>query len=468
MKYIFDETFLLQSNLAVQLYQDFAKNLPIIDYHNHLSPQKIQENNHFDNMTEIWLDGDHYKWRAMRTMGVKENLITGSANPQEKFKSWAAIVPHTMRNPLYHWTHLELKNPFGIEDYLNENNADVIYQKTSMLLQEDKYRPQQLLTNFNVEMLGTTDDAIDDLKFHIDIKNSDFKTDVKPTFRPDKVFNIDKGDDFRDYLQKLSQISGIEISDYDSLIKALQNRIDFFDSVGCVASDHGLSQLPKKSHLSLFELNVYVKEVINGNDQYAVKIKGDFLYHTLLQLCCFYKEKQWVQQFHLGALRNTNTQKLGILGADTGYDSIGDYSQAVNMASFFNELELIDGLSKTIIYNLNPADNAMFATMIGNFQGEDVKGKIQFGSGWWFLDQLDGMTNQINDLSNYGLLSCFIGMLTDSRSFLSYSRHEYFRRLLCNLLAEDVNKGYLPNDINWIGNMIANICYHNAKNYFKS
>lgn len=468
MSYIFDDNFLLQSSLAQKLYQDFAKDLPIIDYHNHLSPQLIQENTSFKNITEVWLKGDHYKWRAMRTMGVKEELITGNGSDKDKFKAWANIVPQTLRNPLFHWTHLELRNPFNINEYLNDSSADRIYEDTSAQLQNENFRPQGLLTHYNVEMVGTTDDPTDDLSSHIALKSSDFKTNVKPTFRPDNIFKIDGKDEFRAYVQKLSARTSLEITDFESLIEALKNRIDFFDEVDCVASDHGLSYLPSPAKLTSTEINVEVRKVLSGDDSNAENIKNDFSFLVLLELCQVYAQKKWVQQFHLGALRNTNLKKLSILGADTGFDSIGDFKQGENLGYFFNALEELDGLAKTVIYNLNPADNALFATMIGNFQGEGVRGKIQFGSGWWFLDQLDGMKNQINDLSNFGLLSCFIGMLTDSRSFLSYSRHEYFRRILCDLIAEDVRKGYLPNDEKWIGELISNICYYNAKSYFKS
>lgn len=467
MGYIFNDNFLLQSNLAQQLYQDFAKNLPVIDYHNHLSPKLINENTSFQTITDIWLKGDHYKWRAMRTMGVSENLITGNASDKEKFKAWAQVVPHTLRNPLFHWTHMELKNPFNIHEYLNDKNADKIYEETNVLLQENSYKPQGLLTHFNVEMVGTTDDPTDDLADHVALQKSSFQTKVKPTFRPDNVFKIDGKNEFRNYINQLGKISNIEIVNFDTLLKALENRIDFFDSVGCVASDHGLSFLPFAPKSTVFEIDIELKIVLNGDDSKADIIKNDFTFLLLIELCRLYEKKKWVQQFHLGALRNTNQKKLSILGVDTGFDSIGDFKQGQNLAFFLNQLEELDGLTKTIIYNLNPSDNALFATMIGNFQGEGIRGKIQFGSGWWFLDQLDGMKNQINDLSNFGLLSCFIGMLTDSRSFLSYSRHEYFRRLLCNLLAEDILNGYLPNDKTWIGELISNICYYNAKTYFK-
>lgn len=462
------ENFLLESSLAEQLYHDIAKDLPIIDYHNHLSPQLIHENHQFRDLTSIWLDGDHYKWRAMRTLGIAENYITGDAAPEEKFLKWAETVPQTVRNPLYHWTHMELHNPFGIDKLLNPKSALEIYQEANQKLQTPAYSTQGLLNHFRVEMLGTTDDPTDDLIYHNHLKNSAFNCDVKPTFRPDKAFNLSKGDDFRAYIQKLGDTASIAITDIESLEAALSSRIDFFDSLGCVASDHGLIYIPRKQNFSKSEINNIFSKVLQGEDNQAALYEESYSYYLLFFLCQKYFEKGWVQQFHLGALRNTNTHKLSLLGPDTGFDSIGDYPQAERLAHFFNDLEKEEKLSKTIIYNLNPSDNAVFASMIGNFQGEGIRGKIQFGSAWWFLDQLDGMTDQINMLSSLGLISCFIGMLTDSRSFLSYSRHEYFRRLVCNLFAQDINKGLMPNDIALTKETIENICYYNAKNFFKS
>ncbi|UIR56402.1 glucuronate isomerase [Sphingobacterium sp. SRCM116780] len=463
-----NENFILQSDIAQQLYHNYAKDLPIIDYHNHLPPDQICNDHQFDNITEIWLHGDHYKWRAMRTLGVEEKYITGEASDFEKFQKWATVVPQTLRNPLYHWTHMELKNPFGITELLSLANAKDIYEKTKQQLNTSACSTQGLLTHFNVEMVGTTDDPIDSLMYHKSLRdNKNFKTKVLPTFRPDKAFQLAKGDSFRAYLQKLAQISNIKIHNLDSLLEALDQRINYFDSLGCVASDHGLKYLPQKGKFNIAEVDAVLMNVINGDDTKALEVEDSFTFYVLSELSKRYHLKNWVQQFHLGPLRDTNKGKLAILGADTGYDSIGDYLQAERMADFFNYLDSTDQLTKTIIYNVNPADNAVFGTMIANFQEEGVKGKIQFGSGWWFQDQLDGMTEQINALSNYGLISCFVGMLTDSRSFLSYSRHEYFRRLLSNIFAEDIRKGYLPNDVGMIGKMITDICYNNASAYFK-
>lgn len=466
MPYFLKDNFILESDVAEQLYFGFAQNQPVIDYHSHLSPEAIATNKKFENITNIWLKGDHYKWRAMRAFGVEERYITGNATDREKFQKWSETVPYTVRNPLFHWTHMELKNPFGITELLNGNSAGHIYTATSELLQQDGFSTQGLLRHFNVAMVGTTDDPTDELNHHLQLQKSDFKTKVLPSFRPDKIFNINTGNDFREYVRKLSNVSGVVITDLESLLAAYKLRVEYFDAAGCRASDHGLSAIPHKGNYSKNQIDAIFKAVLKGDDTNAVEIKYAFSFFILAELCKMYHDKGWVQQFHLGALRNSNTHKVGVIGADTGYDSVGDYSQAETLSVFLNHLEKEDKLAKTVLYNLNPADNTLFATMAGNFQGEGIRGKIQFGSGWWFLDQLDGMTKQINTLSNQGLVSTFIGMLTDSRSFLSYSRHDYFRRLLCNLFAEDIKKGYMPNDINWIGSIIADICYHNAKKYF--
>lgn len=468
MDYIFTENFLLQSETAQRLYHDYAENLPIIDYHNHLPAQTIAENKNFENITKVWLNGDHYKWRAMRAFGIDEKYITGNANDREKFNEWAKVVPHTLRNPLFHWTHLELKDPFGIRKYLNPETADQIYDETQRLLQHDDFKPVSLIHHFKVEMVGTTDDPTDSLAFHQQIKTQKNKFNVRPNFRPDKVFQLANGDAFRKYIQKLSAVSGIEIKDIDSLLDALKKRIDWFDEMGCVTADHGLTKVPRAGNLIPSKINAVFKMVLDGDDSKAKACEEPYAFYMLQNLCAMYFEKRWVQQFHLGALRNTNKTKLRRLGADTGYDSIGDGNHGIALAELLDGLEAKNKLTKTIIYNVNPADNAVFATMAGNFQGDGVRGKIQYGAAWWFMDQLDGMTDQINTLSNTGLLSTFIGMLTDSRSFLSFPRHEYFRRLLCNLFANDIQNGLLPNDLHWVGRMIGDICYNNAKDYFKA
>ncbi|SEL44393.1 glucuronate isomerase [Parapedobacter koreensis] len=465
MAYFLHDNFLLQSDTAEALYHDYAKGLPIIDYHSHLSPDAVATDANFRNITHIWLAGDHYKWRAQRVLGIPEQYITGDADDREKFRKWAEAVPYTLRNPLYHWTHMELKNPFGIHELLGPDNADAIFDSTQVQLQTPAFSPRGLLRHFDVEMVGTTDDPADDLRHHQTIAESGFETSVLPTFRPDKAFQLSKGAEYRQYIERLQSSSGVAIVDMDTLLDALWNRLYYFHSHGCRIADHGLSHLPRKG-TSAVSLNEIFKQVLSGDDRLAAEYEEAFTYAVLSELCKFYHDKGWVQQFHLGPLRNTNSRKLRELGADTGYDSIGDFPQAESMQRFFNALEEEGCLAKTVVYNLNPSDNAVFAAMMGNFQGEGIMGKMQFGSGWWFLDQLDGMTQQMNILSNIGLISCFVGMLTDSRSFLSYSRHEYFRRLLCNLFAEDIAKGLLPRDIGWTGKIIQDICYYNAKAYF--
>ncbi len=459
------EDFLLQTDTARQLYHNYAKNLPIIDYHCHLSPEVIARNENFRNMTDIWLAGDHYKWRALRTLGVEEKYITGDASDEEKFVKWAEAVPYTLRNPLYHWAHMELKNPFGFNKLLSGENALEVYDACNELLREPQYTPQGLLKHFKVEMVGTTDDPVDNLAYHQQVAASSLQTKVLPSFRPDKSLNLIGGGSFRNYMQQLSEASGVQITSIDTLLEALEQRVNYFHTNGCRIADHGLSSLPVAKATS-GKLEKVFAAVLAGDDTEAAPHQDEFCYFILKELCKMYHQRGWVQQFHLGALRNTNARMLQVNGPDTGYDSIGDQSQAATMAAFFNALETEGQLAKTIIYNLNPADNAAFATMVGNFQQSGIKGKMQFGSAWWFLDQLEGMTAQINALSSMGLISCFIGMLTDSRSFLSYSRHEYFRRLICNIFGNDVEQGLLPADIPWLGKMVQDICYYNAKNYF--
>jgi glucuronate isomerase len=458
------EDFLLQNEFARILYHNYAKNLPIIDYHNHLPPAEISQNRKFENISKIWLAGDHYKWRAMRTLGIDERFITGNASDSEKFEKWAYTLPYTMRNPLYHWSHLELRRYFDVQDLLNTQNSSEIYFRTSEILQEDKFRARGLLESMNVEVVCSTDDPIDTLEHHTNFLAQNHALGLYPAFRPDKSFSIENPALYAGYLVKLGETVGFEINSFDTLIEALAQRVDYFHSKGCRLSDHGLENLyysadPKLSSDGIFQ------EVMKGNIPNQEKIDY-FKYQVLKELCKIYHSKGWVQQFHLGALRNTNSRMLGKLGPDTGFDSIGDFTQAKVMADFFNELDSTDQLAQTVIYNLNPRDNEVFATMIGNYNDGSVKGKIQFGSGWWYLDQKDGMEKQINTLSNMGLISCFIGMLTDSRSFLSFPRHEYFRRILCNLFGKDVENGELPWDEKWLGKLISDICYHNAKNYF--
>ncbi|MGY3053147.1 glucuronate isomerase [Pedobacter sp. UYEF25] len=462
---VIPENFLLYSQKAKILYHDYAKDMPIIDYHNHLPPQEIAENKSFENITQIWLKGDHYKWRAMRTLGVDERYITGDASDEEKFLAWAKVVPETIRNPLFHWTHMELKNPFGINSFLNESSAKKIYRESNELLAEKNFSTQGLLKHFNVKMVGTTDDPTDNLSHHKNLLAQGFEIKVKPSFRPDKSLMIQDAQAYRAYTQKLSAASNINITDLDSLLEALKDRVDFFAAHGATISDHGLNTIPSKIQLSKAQ-KVEVSKVLSGeSDQYSDP--EAFAGYVLSELSKMYYEKGWVQQFHLGAIRNNNYGMMRKLGPDTGYDSIGDYKQAQSLSNFLGNLSLDDQLAKTIIYNLNSADNDVFAAMIGNFADGKTKGKVQFGAGWWFLDQKDGMEKQLNSLSNMGILSTFIGMLTDSRSFLSYSRHEYFRRVLCNLLGTEMDNGQIPDDEKWIGKIVQDICFNNANDYFE-
>jgi glucuronate isomerase len=458
------EHFLLHNEFAKRLYHQFAENQPIIDYHNHLPPAEIQSNRQFENLSQIWLAGDHYKWRAMRTLGINENYITGNASDWEKFEKWAYTVPYTVRNPLYHWTHLELQRYFGIEELLSEKNAKSVYQSCNEQLAQPGFTTQGLLSKMNVEVVCTTDDPTDSLEIHRKFSQSNSALQMYPAFRPDKAYAVENPSIYNTYIEKLEKKAGLKIQSYDDLLAVLQNRIDFFHANGCRLSDHGLEHLvffPTER----FNIEKLFQSIRSGQSIQHEEIQF-FKFKTLQALCKMYHAKGWVQQFHLGALRNTNIRQLSTLGPDTGFDSIGDFEQAKALAGFLNSLDETDQLSKTILYNLNPRDNEVFATMTGNFNDGKIKGKLQFGSGWWYLDQIDGMEKQLNTLSNMSLLSCFIGMLTDSRSFLSFPRHEYFRRILCNLIGTDVEKGLLPADEAWLGKIVADICYHNANNYF--
>ena len=464
MKPFLDENFLLSNKTAQYLYHEYAKKMPIIDYHCHLPQQQIAEDKNFDNLTQIWLYGDHYKWRAMRTNGVNEKYITGTATDFEKFKQWSATVPYTLRNPLYHWTHLELQRYFDVHELLNADTAKKIYDECSEKLKSPEYSVKNLLRKMNVKTVCTTDDPVDSLEFHKQLAEDEFEIPVLPAFRPDNAMNVSDTEKFTAYVKKLETATDISISSFDDFLFALQNRHDFFASVGCCVSDHGLEEIYADDFTG-HEIDSIFNKVHSGkhlNETEQRKFKSAMLVH----FAEWDWEKGWVQQFHLGALRNNNSRMLQQLGADTGWDSIGDFSQGRSLAKFLNKLDSDNKLAKTILYNLNPADNELMATMIGNFNDGSAEGKIQFGSAWWFLDQKDGMTKQLNALSNMGLLSKFIGMLTDSRSFLSYPRHEYFRRLLCNLFGEEIENGELPTEISWIGKLIQDICYNNAKQYF--
>ncbi len=460
--YIQDD-FLLDNKYAKELYHDYASKMPIIDYHCHLSPQDIANDRVFNNISEVWIHGDHYKWRAMRSFGIDERYITGDASDQEKFKHWAKTVPYTMRNPLYHWTHLELKRYFGIDDLLSEKNADRIYKDASDTLNTQAYSCQNLLTKMNVEVVCTTEDPIDTLEHHQKFSKGNFKIKMSTSFRPDRAILIEN-EDYNDYIDKLEEVSGVTINTYEDLCDALKNRIQYFDENGCKLSDHGVSQIHFENFTELEIRSVFKRKRADTTLTELEALK--FQTAIMLFLSETYHEFGWVQQFHLGALRNNNSRMLKQLGPDTGWDSIGDYPQAENLSKFLNALDSRDKLTKTILYNLNPADNEVLASMTGNFNDGKIKGKIQFGSGWWFLDQKDGIVKQLNALSNMGLISLFIGMLTDSRSFLSYPRHEYFRRVLCNLFGQEIEKGELPNEMEWIGKLVSDISYNNAKEYF--
>jgi glucuronate isomerase len=464
MKAFLDDDFLLNGETAKRLYHHYAKDLPIIDYHSHLPPNEIAANINFNNLTHAWLYGDHYKWRAMRANGVNEEYVTGNAGDEDKFTHWAATVPYTLRNPLYHWTHLELRRYFGIEKLLSPNTAKGIYDECSSKLQTPEYSIKNLLTKMKVEVVCTTDDPLDNLEHHKKIKQDCFAVKVLPTFRPDKAMQVDDTFILNEYIDKLAQLSGLAIEDFETYLDALKVRHDYFAANGCKLSDHGLEHIYADNYTD-HEIEAIFKKIRRNYTLMPLemsKFKSAMLYHFAL----WDHEKGWVQQYHLGALRNNNTRALSTLGPDTGWDSIGDFSQGRALSKFLNKLDTDNRLAKTIIYNLNPADNEVIAAMIGNFNDGSVAGKIQFGSAWWFLDQKDGMTRQLNALSNIGLLSRMVGMLTDSRSFLSFPRHEYFRRLLCNLFGEDINNGELPNDLEWTGKIIQDICYYNAKNYF--
>ena len=464
MKQFIDENFLLNNKTAETLYHEFAKEMPIIDYHCHLPPDQIAEDKNFENLTQVWLYGDHYKWRAMRANGIDEAYITGNKSDWEKFEKWAETVPYTLRNPLYHWTHLELQRYFDVHDILSPATAKKIYDECTAKLQTPEYSVRNLLRKMNVLTVATTDDPIDHLAYHQQLKNDGFEVKVLPAFRPDKAMNADDVTALNIYIGKLETVYGSAIQDFRTYLGALKSRHDYFAANGCVLSDHGLEQLYAEQY-TMEEVSLIFDKIRSAatlTAQEVLQFKSAMLY----EFAVWDNEKGWVQQYHIGALRDNNSRMLQTLGPDTGLDSIGDFAQGAALSKFLNRLDTDNKLTKTIIYNLNPADNELIATMIGNFNDGSVAGKIQYGSAWWFLDQKEGMIRQINALSNMGLLSRFVGMLTDSRSFLSFPRHEYFRRLLCNLFGEDIENGELPDDIAWVGKIVQDICYNNAKSYF--
>jgi glucuronate isomerase len=468
MKIFMDADFLLQTDTARDLYHNHAARLPIIDYHCHLNPADVAEDRRFRSITELWLGGDHYKWRAMRTNGIDERLITGDASDWEKFQAWAATVPYCFRNPLYHWTHLELRTAFGIDKLLNPETAREIYDACNDRLQNDpSFSARGLMRRYNVETVCTTDDPVDDLCNHRAYANPPAATKLIPAWRPDKAMAVEDVKAFCPYVEKLGEAADKEIRSFDDFIEALQRRHDFFHQQGCRLSDHGLSEFYAEPYTDADIARIFDKARGGAKltEDEVRKFKSAMLYIFAVQDSV----SGWVQQFHYGALRNNNSRMMRQVGPDTGFDSIGDWHTAQSMSRFLDRLDREGCLAKTILYNLNPADNEMVATMLGNFQDGSVAGKIQWGSGWWFLDQKDGMEKQMNTLSLLGLLSRFVGMLTDSRSFLSYPRHEYFRRTLCNLLGNDVEHGMIPftgYEERCVRQMVEDISYYNAKQYF--
>lgn len=457
--------FLLSSSTAKHLYHDIAAKLPIIDYHCHLSPKMIADDHRFASITELWLGGDHYKWRAMRANGVDERFITGDASDFEKFEQWAATLPYAFRNPLYHWSHLELSTAFGIDEVLNPDSARWIFDRCNELLQQPEYSARGLMRRYGVEVVCTTDDPVDSLCYHCDIAASGFEIKVLPAWRPDKAMAVADADAYNAYVDRLAEVADVDINSYDALIEALNRRHAFFASMGCSVADHGVSSFPfadcTADEARRLWLKVRSGKLLNAEESTKLQTA------LLLDFARMNASRNWVQQFHFGPLRNTNSRRFAALGPDTGFDTIGDFSSAAALARFFDALDADGLLAKTILYNINPGENEMVAAMIANFQDGSVPGKMQMGSAWWFNDHLDGMRAQIDALSRQGLLSRFVGMLTDSRSFVSYTRHEYFRRLLCQILGADFDAGLIPqSELPRLEQMTADICHHNAARYF--
>ncbi len=464
MRPFIHDDFLLQSEAAQWIYHDYAKNLPIIDYHCHLSPAEIANNQKYETITDIWLAGDHYKWRAMRALGINEHYITGDAPAIEKFQKWASVVPKTIGNPLYHWTHLELKRYFNIDVLLSESNWKEVWEETNCLLQQDDFRAQALITRSNVEAICTTDDPLDSLEHHDRIRQNDqFKTKVLPTLRPDRLIEIGE-EDFIDYLTQVEQRYQIEVTNWDKMKQLVDKIVASFHAKGCRLADHGLQRLPFVRSTTIRLERIISKKRL-GEDLSRSEI-DQFKTELLILFAHAYHQRNWVMQWHIGAIRNNNQRMFKQIGKDSGYDSIDDFNLAKSLNGLLNAIDVTDQLPKTIIYNLNPNHNEVIATAIGNFQSGEVVGKVQFGSGWWFNDQKMGMERQLNDLAHFGILSSFVGMLTDSRSMLSYTRHEYFRRTLANLLGDWVEQGLVPNDRELVGQVMSDISYYNAKRYF--
>jgi glucuronate isomerase len=462
------DDFLLQSETARRLYHRYAAGLPIIDFHCHLSPELIARNAEFRNLTHIWLEGDHYKWRAMRAMGVPETHITGSASDYDKFLMWARTVPNTLKNPLYHWSHLELKRYFGIDLLLSESTAEEIWETANALLATPEFRTRSLLDRMNVQVVCSTDDAVDNLEHHANyadqIDGDSDAMNLFPTFRPDNAMKVEDPELFVGYVQKLSEVSGINIISYTDFLAALQQRHDFFDTLGCRASDHGLEE-PYAEDYTIADLRRIFAKAMQGQTPDAAEAKK-FKSGLMHEFAVMNAEKGWVFQLHIGAMRSNNTRAFRDLGPDTGFDSIGSPEVARPLSRFLDQLDINGNLPKTILYNLNSRDNEIMATLSGNFFDNECAGKVQHGPAWWYHDQKEGMEQQLQGLANYSLISNFVGMVTDSRSFLSYPRHEYFRRIFCNMLGEDAEKGIVPNDETLLSGLVQKLCYNNAVAFF--
>ncbi len=464
MEKFINDDFLLESKYAQELYHNFAENQPLIDFHCHLDPAEISNNKHWDNITQVWLGGDHYKWRTMRSNGIEEKYITGDASDREKFQKFAETMPMMLRNPMYHWCHLELARFFGIDDVLlSGDTAEEVWNRANEVLKT--LSAKECMLRSNVEAVCTTDDPTSNLQHHKDIASSNFKVKVRPTFRPDKAFAIEDHLTYIKYLQKLEETADIEIRSYDDLLVALKRRHDYFHENGCRVSDYGVETIWHKKALN-YQIEDTFQKAISSSEKIAPEEAAAFKDAILRECAAMDCDKGWVRQLHIGPLRNNNKQMFEQLGADAGFDSIGESNYARALSKHLNNLNSAGKLGKTIIYNIHPKDNEMIASMLGNFQSSDFAGKIQLGSAWWFMDNLDGMRRQLEAVSNLSLLGRFVGMLTDSRSFLSYTRHEYFRRLLCNILGDEMHRGLLPKDISVVGELVANISYNNPKRYF--
>ena len=466
MKKFMDDNFLLSTDTAVTLYHDYAKEMPICDYHCHLNPKEIAEDKRYKNITEIWLGGDHYKWRTMRSFGIEEKYITGDASDYEKFEAFAKVMPYLIGNPMYHWSHLELQRYFGIYETLSPKTCKSIWDRCNEIINGEDFSARAMIKNSNVKYIGTTDDPIDNLEYHIAIaKDENFDCEVRPSFRPDRAVKI-HGEGFAEYIVKLGEVENTEIKDYETLLEVLEKRLDFFVENGCNITDHSLERVYFRN-TTMEEVDAIFKKALAGETLTIEEIEK-YSTLTMISLGRMYNKRGMVMQLHIGALRNNNTRMFKKLGADVGFDSIDDGEVATSLSRLLDSLDITDELPKTILYCLNPKDNEVLGTMLGNFQGGGVAGKIQFGSGWWFNDQKDGMERQMMALSQLGLISQFVGMLTDSRSFLSYTRHEYFRRILCNYIGGLVENGEYPADMEILGEIIQNICYNNIEKYIKS